>query len=197
MILVSPTFIATKLGGVFLADSGTIRRGSYSTQFAGTPLVCSYYVRWRKHPKRIFGRTFSVNHSRNRSGKAIDNTQGTRPVRPKLLRGYRSPELQPVPGGPANWAAIQPPLQKRMTRPCALAYSATRAVSVGQCRLNACGEPWTPGPEPTWPRPGLFRRSQLCYPVLASATCGRPLSGALSTRPPNVDGPSAGPDSKK
>jgi len=62
---------------------------------------------------------------------------------------------------------------------------APRVLLLSSClRGNAgsrCGEPWTPGPSRTWPRPGLFVRSQLCtlcWPALL-----RRISGALSTRP--------------
>jgi len=51
--------LSHELGGCLLADFRHDPPGSYSTSLRGTPLVCSYYVSMRKHP-RDFWRDVSV-----------------------------------------------------------------------------------------------------------------------------------------
>jgi len=93
-------------------------------------------------------------------------------------QGLRSPDLQPVPGG-RKLGCGSSPRSKRMTstlRPRVLLL--LEAVSDVAMPAPRCGEPWTPGPKPTWPRPGLFVDSQLIvYPVL---DCQRLLAPAIS-----------------
>jgi len=154
----------------------------------GTRLVCSYYVRCVKHPEILAD--VSVNHELETGAvKAIitrrDSSQSFQAPQGGTVAG-----LQPVPAA-ANWLRSSP-RSKRMTRPCAGgAYFCSRAVS---CNAGlTLWEPWTPGTEPTWPAQA-FRRSAastLCWPAYCAA-----ISGALSTRPKNVDGV-AWPDSKK
>jgi len=171
MILVSPPYRTN--WGCLLADSGTIRR-EVTRPVAGR-LVCSYYVRCVSTPE-IFGGRFG-NHSRNRSGKAIDNTQG----RASRLssQGYRSPDYSLFPGG-RNWAAIQPPLQKddSTLAPRVLLLSSCLR---GQCRLTLWGT-LDARAEPDVAPPRPFSSIAAMYPVLASATAPA-ISGALSTRP--------------
>jgi len=71
-----------------------------------------------------------------------------------------------------------------MTRPCA-----SRTLLSSCLRGNAgsrCGEPWTPGPSRRGPAQA-FSSIAAMYPVLASATCARPLA-VRSRLGPNVDG---------
>jgi len=129
----------------------------------------------RKHP-RDFLADVSVNHSRTASGKAIDNTQG----RASRLSSSGVPfaRLQPV---PRPQLGCDPAPLQRMTRPAprVLCFSSCLAWAIGSRLWGTPGRPAADGPGP---RPGPFRRSQLCYPVLASATAPA-ISGALSTRP--------------
>jgi len=143
MILVSPPYRTN--WGCLLADSGTIRREVLDQ--LRDALVCSYYVRCVSTQR--FLADVSVNHSRNRSGKAIDNTQGRAS---RLSSSGYVRRTTACPGG-RNWAAIQPPLQKDDST-LRLAYSALElspwampAHAVGTLDARA---------EPTWPRPGLF-----------------------------------------
>jgi len=85
-----------------------------------------------------------------------------------------------------NWAAIQPPLQKDDST-LRLAYSALELSPWAmQATAARCGEPWTPGAEPTWP-------AQAFSSIVANVPCAgqrycAAISGALSTLAPNVDG---------
>jgi len=150
-------------------------------------LVCSYYVRCVSTPE-IFWADVSVNHSRNRSGKAIDNTQGTSQSS-KLLRGYRFAGTTACPRRPQTGLRSSP-RSKRMTRPCASRTLLSSCLR-GQCRLTLWGKPWTPGAEPTWPPPRPFRRSQLCT-LCWPALLRRPLAVRSSTRPQRRRRPLAG-----
>jgi len=137
----------------------------------------------RKAPPEIYlADVSSVNHSRTGAGiKLIDNTAGT---------SQSSLSSSGVPFAAttacprlAATGLRSSPRSKRMTRPLRLGVLCSRAVSVGQCPAHAVWEPWTPGPRPTWPRPGPFRRSQLCtlcWPALLSPA----ISGALSISAP-------------
>jgi len=130
----------------------------------------------RKHP-RDFLADVSVNHSRNRSGKAIDNTQG-RASRPKLLRGT----VRRTTACPRRAATglRSSPRSKRMTRPCASRTLLSSCLR-GQCRLTLWGT-LDARAEPTWPRPGLFvDRSYV--PCAGQRYLPPAISGALSTRP--------------
>jgi len=170
MILVSPPYRTN--WGCLLADSGTIRRGSYSTS-CGHALVCSYYVRCVSTPE-IFGGRFG-NHSRTGSGKAIDNTQDE----PSRLSSSGVPfaGLQPVPGRP-HWAADPAPLQKDDSN-CASRTLLSSCLR-GQCRLTLWGTLDARASRRGPPRP--FSSIAAMYPVLASATAPGH-SGALSLGP--------------
>jgi len=135
MILVSPPYRTN--WGCLLADSGTIRR-EVTRPVAGRPSMF-VYVRLRKHP-RDFWRTVSVNHSRNRSGKVyvLDNTAGTSQSS-KLLRGYRSTGLQPVPGRP-QLGLRSSPRSRKDDSTLRLAYSALE-LSPWAMPAQRCGEP--------------------------------------------------------
>jgi len=100
--------------------------------------------------------------------------------------------------GGRNWAAIQPPAPKRMTRPCASPYTLLLgAVSQwGNAGSRLWGEPWTPRAEPTWPppRPFFVDRSYATL-WLASATAAGPLAWLRSRcSAPTVDGVARWPD---
>jgi len=151
---------------------------------AGRPSMVRITFDGVKHP-RDFGDVSAKIIVETGAVKAIDTR--TRPPPPwtsqssKLLR-YRSPDYSLVPGGNRNWAAIQPRLQKddSTLRLRTLLSSRLRGNAGSRRR---CWGPWTPG-RATWPRAQAFRRSQLCYPVLASATCRRPLKrSALDSAP--------------
>jgi len=143
------------------------------THHVRTP-ICSYDGSGVSTPEIWGGRC--GNHSRTGSGKAMDNRRRIEPV-VRSSSGYRR-RTTPVPGGRTG-PAIHPRSKRRLD--LAPRYSALERLR-GQCRLTL-GEPWTPGPS-RLARPRPFRRSQLCYPVLASAT-GRPFS-VRSRLGPNV-----------
>jgi len=131
--------------GCLLADSGTIRRKLLDQLRTPSMFVLRSM---RKHP-RDFWRTFSVIIV-NRSGKAIDNTQG----RASRLSSSGVPfaGLQPVPAAATGLRSS--PRSKRMTRPCASRTLLSSCLR-GQCRLTLWGT-LDARAEPTWPRPGLF-----------------------------------------
>jgi len=117
--------------------------GSYSTELAGRPKECSYYVRFVSNP-RFFGGTAFGNHSRTRSGKAIvtRHGRGHSLIAPQGYTVRRTYILSP--GGPPT--GLDPaPASKRMTlTSCARRLVCSRAVSVGQFPSHAFGEPLTP-----------------------------------------------------
>jgi len=131
----------------------------------------------------VGGRDVSVNHSRTGAVKLLITRRDDQSS--KLLR-VTVRRIQPVPAAATGLRSS--PRSKRMTRPCARVLCSPSCLR-GQCG-SRCGNPGRPGRADV-ARPGLFRRSQLCTPVLASATAPA-ISGALSTRPQRRRRPLAG-----
>jgi len=137
-------------------------------------------VRCVSTAKEIFG-DVSVNHSRTGCVKLLESDVQGRASR-LSSSGDLSPDYSLSPAEPQT-ACDQPPLHKRMTRPCA-SRTLLSSFSVGNRRhaVGTHGRPWAEATGPAQP----FRRSQLSYPVLARATA--PAIMGASRLGPNVDG---------
>jgi len=128
----------------------------------------------RKHPQRFFGDRCG-NPSRDRSGKAPDNSRGR--ATSKLLRCTFA-GLQPVRRPPLG--AIQAPAPQDDRRPRVLASRWLR----GQAGSRV-GNPGRQGEQTCPPSPGLFVDRAM---YLWASAPRRPLAVALSNRPQVVDG---------
>jgi len=129
-----------------------------------------------------------VNH-REAGAVKIDNTQDE----PVVLSSSGVPFADYSLSRRRNWACVPSPAPKRMTRPFApRGRTLLSSWSRGQCRLTLWGKPWTPGAEPTCPRPGPFRRSAAMYPGLARRYCAAPLAVPPLDSAPKRRRPSAG-----
>jgi len=128
--------------------------------------------------------------------------KGDEASRSKAPQGYRFAGTTAWSPAAANWAGDPAPAPKRMdSGPWRLAYSALELSPWANGRPQRLwGNPGDrPGPSRTWPRPGLFSSIASYVTPVAGPALLRPgpLSGALSTRPPNVDGRPLGRIQKK